>query len=65
MNKSLRFDCLNNPTKNPREKSAGTVLNPKINITKAPQNALPVLAAVIANTYTKPQRRRPFSIPSK
>ena len=44
------FSFLNKPIKKPSEKSAGKVLRPKINITKAPQTGLPVLAAVIANT---------------
>ena len=62
---SLKFDCLKNPTKNPKKNSAGIVLRPKINITTAPQKALPVLAAVIAKAYTKPQGKRPFNIPKR
>ena len=46
----FKFDCLNKPTKKPREKREGIVLSPNISITNAPQNALPVLAAVIAKT---------------
>ena len=40
--------CLNNPTKNPKEKRAGIVLKPKTSMTKAPYKALPELTAVMA-----------------
>lgn len=61
----LKAVCLKRPTKNPREKRAGIVATPKINITNAPYSGSAVLAAVIAKKYTKPQGRRPFNIPRK
>lgn len=45
----LNEDCLNIPTKNPKENRAGMVLTPNINITNAPDRGLPVLVAIMAN----------------
>ncbi len=53
------------PIKKPRLNRAGIVLNPNISMTIAPPNALPVLMAVIAKKYTKPQGNNPLSIPSR
>ena len=58
-------DCLNNPTKKPNEKSAGTVNIPKIAMIIAPEMGLDELAAVIAKKYTNPQGKSPFKIPKK
>ena len=44
----LNEDCLNIPTKKPKENRAGMVLTPKMNMTKAPESGLPVLVAMMA-----------------